>query len=358
MSEHVAVRAGDEQAILGLLVRLAAQAARRYPPPQGSGRWDRDAVLDLVSDTYARKGNFLAAAIVGTTADAALERYLLRVFQNVLRDQARETELGKLISRLETILGADADFIRHTSPYDAWRLATAPEVIWSGDLADLILAARQVRGITVTAWNTSGPTPTATKNAIVSISRAALTEAAGIVRDADVARAVQVCVPAAPLDAHDIETTTLIDEAKSDPLADASIDESDEATHSAPPADTARHVWATLDEEERAAVPHLHQGERTIATILGVGRRTAAAIAASARDKVRTATTPGQEETVLFLLVRWATTGGPTDAPHSAGADAGRLTDTSEAEGWPTPVAQSTADSTTTDDADNTEGTG
>lgn len=56
MDEHAAVRNGDEHATIALLGRLVRQAARRYPPPTGYGRWTPDAVLDLVADTFIRKG--------------------------------------------------------------------------------------------------------------------------------------------------------------------------------------------------------------------------------------------------------------------------------------------------------------
>lgn len=110
---------------VALLGRLARQAALPYPPPAGCERWTLDAVLDLVADTFARKGpGFVAAACAATNTDAELERYLLRVFTNVLQDQARGTERGKLLDRLGTILGAEDDFAHHTIPFPAWRLVT------------------------------------------------------------------------------------------------------------------------------------------------------------------------------------------------------------------------------------------
>jgi hypothetical protein len=74
-------------------------------------------------------------------------------------------------------------------------------VVWQGDIGDLIAAARHVRGSAATRWNTSGPTPKFTRDAIVVVSRAALGEADGLVRDPDIARVVQVCVPAVPIEA-------------------------------------------------------------------------------------------------------------------------------------------------------------
>ena len=304
MNEHAAVRAGEEEPTLALLTRLARQAAGiRYPPPDGYDRWTADAVRDLVCDTFARKGpQFLAAAVTSTTTDAQLERYLLRVFENVLRDQARETERGKLIARLKTILGAEQDFAHHTDPYNSWRLISSPEIVWQGDVCDLIVAAREVRGVVATRWNTSGPTPRPTKTAIVSVSRAALLEADGLVREADVALVVQVCIPAVPIDATDAESPTFTDVSARTSVVEI-VDEHDEGPT---PEQVAQAVWATLDEDERLAVVHMGHGDRAVAAALGIGRRAGAAVAASVKDKVRSATAEGQEDTVVFLLLRWA----------------------------------------------------
>jgi len=303
MHEHAAVRGGEDEETLALLTRLARQAVgRRYPPPAGYTEWTRNAVLELVSETFARKGPFVAAAVVSTTTDAELERYLLQVFKNVLRDQARETERGKLIARLETILGAEDDFAHHRVPYDSWRLTTWPPRVWQGDVEDLIAAAITVRCVVATRWNTSGPTPRPTRNAIVSVSRAALDEAQGQVRDADVARVVQVCVPAVPIDAVDAEALGFTDIS----ARPSAVDVVDEYDDGATPAQVAEAVWATLDDDERVAVLYMGQGDRAVASALGIGRRAGAAVAASVKDKVRSATAEGQENTVVFLLLRWA----------------------------------------------------
>lgn len=316
MHVHAAVRAGEEKETLALLTRLARQAVgRQYPPPVGHTGWTADAVLDLISDTFVRKGSFVAAAVVSTTADAELERYLLKVFKNVLRDQARETERGKLIARLRTILGAEDDFAHHTVPYDSWRLTSSPQIVWQGDVEELIAAASKVRGVVATHWNTSGPTPRPTKCAIVSVSRAALDEARGQVRDADVARVVQICVPAVPIDAVDAEAPGFTDVSARSSVVDV-LDEHDDGPT---PEQVAEAVWATLDDDERIAVLHMGQGDRAVASALGFGRRAGAAVAASAKDKIRSATAEGQENTVVFLLLRWA--GSEQESDPAVGAE-------------------------------------
>ena len=301
MTDHAAVRAGDDGETMSLLLRLARQAVRRSnsPEPDGHARWDESAFRELISEVYDRKGHFVEKALVATVEDRDLELYLLSTLENVLRDQARETERGKLIERLKTILGQEPQFYRHTSPYNAWRLDTAPDTAWQGDIGALIRAASALWGIAVTEWSTSGKTPKATRVAIISVCETALDEASGYVRDPDVAIVVQTVVPAVPMQLSAMEVSTPGD----DPAAFENISghellrEPDEPT----PDDVAAAIWATLTYDERQAVPHLGSA-RGVHTALGLPRRAAEAITASARAKIRVATTPGFEGVVLQAL--------------------------------------------------------
>lgn len=298
---HEGVRSGDETAALALLVRLARQAAgRRYPPPHGFTSWDADALLDLISDAFARKGDFLATAITATTTDAALEVFLLRTLHNVLRDRGRESVRGKLIERLKTIFEPEVDFVRHVTPYDAWRLVSSPAAAWQGDLEYLIAEAQKLRGLAVTRWNTSGPTPASTRSAVVRVARAALDAASGFVRDGDVAKIVQATVLAVPGDESQEELhadVAVVAEHVTLELA-ASIDPADIAS-------VAAAVWGALSDDERFALPHL-ASSRAVSQALGVGRRVGDAVAASAREIIRRGTLPGYEAAVLDALLKLA----------------------------------------------------
>jgi len=302
-TDHAAVRAGDDRETINLLLRLARQAVRRSgpPPPSGHSAWTNDACRELISDVFVRKGLFVEKAIVNTVTCRDLELYLLTTFENVLRDQARETERGKLIERLKTILGKEPQFLRHTSPYNAWRLDTAPDLAWQGDIGHLIRAALTLRGIAVTEWNTSGKTPKATRDAIVDVCSAALDKAAGFVRDPDVAHVVQTCIPAVPLERQDTERAVPAEE-----LAEFEVCGIERAVLREPDGltaeDVAAAVWAALTHDERRAVPHL-VSERGVGTALGLPRRTAAAVTDSTRAKIRTGTTEGLEVAVLNELI-------------------------------------------------------
>jgi hypothetical protein len=302
MGDHAAIRAGDERAQYELLLRLARQTVGRSggPPMAEHAGWTDDALDDLLGEVFARKGQFVEAGLLKTTTDSKLELYLLTAIENVLRDMGRETERFRLMARLETILGAETKFFRHRQPYKAWRLRSAPDVAWQGDIGRLIAAALRLRGVVATAWNRSGPTPRSTRDAIVRVSEAALDEAAGFVRDPDLAEVVQKCVPAVPLDADEAERPTdpqsvaIIGHGEVRPGPDSDLD--------VLPSDAiADAIWHALDGDERRAVPHL-ASDRAVASALGVPRRTGAAIAASAKVKIRSRTTAGTEADVVQHL--------------------------------------------------------
>lgn len=352
METHAPVREGDEHATFALLRRLARQvvAPGRYPPGADFATWNADAVDDLISETFERKPTFVVAAIARTTTDASLERYLLEALENMLRDRGRRSERGKLVERLKTILGGDARFVRHASPFDSWRVRTAPAKLWEGDIGELLAAPRDLRGISAFAWNTSGPTPKATKDAIIRVSDAALTAADGLVRDGVVAEVVQHWVPATPLDARDVERTGTTDDVTDWDIDSGGAPERGQATRPQlvgsaidqvgaghPDADdngdgeregvsssvaAAAAVWDLLDLDEQRALPHLST-DRGIAKALGIGRRGVEAVVASIAAKVQAATMPGEEDTVVHQLTTWARAAG-ADSDVAPETDPGR----------------------------------
>ncbi|MAY98474.1 hypothetical protein [uncultured Nocardioides sp.] len=299
MADHAAVRAGDERATFELLQRLARQAAVRgnYPPPSRGNGWTADDVSDLIGDVFEHKAGFLDKAFVETTDDGGLERYLLRVFENRLRDQARQTQRGKLIDRLKTLLNKAEQFVRRPSP-PAWRTTGSPDIDWQGDIGELIAATRDLRGLAIAGWTHAGPLPAALRKAVINVCDAALEEAAGFVRDPDVADVVYYCIPAIPREAWHAETAA--EEGAHGELEGESLWRPREAETPAA-AEVAGRIWTDLTEEERRAFPHLDNA-RQVERSLGVGKRAATALVASVKEKVRRATTDLNETDVSAAL--------------------------------------------------------
>ena len=169
-------------------------------------------------------------------------------------------------------------------PYAAWRLAAAPGCRVAGRYQRPHRGSPSVAGGDGHPLEPVGTYAGATRVAIVRVSEAALTEANGFVRDPDLAVVVQTCVPAAPIDAADRE---VLEDAQDPSATGIGAAESgfvgvDLAVEAPTPEQVAEAVWFDLDEEERAAVPHL-ESARGVAMALEVSRRVGAAITDSAR---------------------------------------------------------------------------
>jgi hypothetical protein len=290
---------GDVDTALQLLRRIAAQATRTssFPPPPDFNRWSDDAVDELLNEMILKKGGatFLLEALTAVDNQGSAERFLLRTVQNFLKDQAKATAHGKLRSRLDTVLAKDPRFELVPSPARGWRLAGGPEDWWQGDRTVLHDVALRVRGVSITSWNTSGPTPRPAREALITVAVAVLTDAAGIVRAEDLAQVLlkrfrheiaPETVVARSLDATK-EHTAHTNQESEQALADISADQ----------------LWASLTGEQRAIVPYLTTPEHA-PSALGIGPKEAAARLAQVIELVRLATVddPHADAVVLALL--------------------------------------------------------
>lgn len=176
-------------ATLGLAMRSAARVVNDFAPRAGYSGWTREALEELVASLFAAKRGLLAAALAsGVTSDDALGAFLLRATRNLLIDEARETDVGKMRRRLVTLLGRDPRFVFAKVPKHTWALVEFASVVWSDDLDVLRQAAARVRGVYVTKLNTAGPTPRKVADVLRAIAAAVLGEAAGAVPAQDLAR--------------------------------------------------------------------------------------------------------------------------------------------------------------------------
>jgi hypothetical protein len=284
--EELRVTGQPGQHCVILLRRLGRQCVKRrsFPPPEGYDTWSQDAVDDLLADMFAREGRgrrFVINCYVKATDGASLERLLLTAIENFLKDQAKATERGKLRRRLENMLDIDHRFVRCAG--SRWALSSAASRVWQGDIAQLEAAAWAVRGVSITRWNTSGPTPTATRDALLVITLAVLEAADGGVRAEDLARVLQsrfgLLRPAAfvALDADDGWA------------GDQEIAVAAEETCESVDA-RVRELWHELTAGERRLVPLLADGPDRWARELGTGTETAAAAGEALKIKLRTAT--------------------------------------------------------------------
>src|SRR5207244_1954590 len=80
-----------------------------FPPPAGHHGWSAEAVREVAHDflVHQRTPKRLAWLVVHTSDDASMQRALLRIVHNYLRDVGRTTEVGRLVVRIDSVLAAN-----------------------------------------------------------------------------------------------------------------------------------------------------------------------------------------------------------------------------------------------------------
>ncbi len=299
------IRRADRNGRLGpftldMLRRLGLQVARTstFPPPDGHSSWtDGGAVDDLICTMFVEKPQLVLGCMIKAHNDSTLERLLLAAIKNWLKDQAKATEVGKLRRRLENVLGDDPRFVSNKTAQDRWALTEHASKAWQGDIDRLHAAAHRVRGVQITRWNTSGPTPRRTKDALIAVAYVVLSDAGGSVSAQDLSRVIAARFQLQPSPTFvqlSVDTTWELDRF-ANPATDAMGDMA------------AGKLWASLSPEEQTVVLLLAAEPGDVAVHLATGPETAAAIQAAVREKLRLATVDDDDaETVIGRLLRLA----------------------------------------------------
>jgi hypothetical protein len=286
---------------LDMLRRLARQVVRSstFPPPDGFSSWaDGDAVDELICAMFVEKPQLVVGCAVKAHDDASMERLLLAAIKNWLIDQAKATEVGKLRRRLQNVLGEDARFVSSNSGQVRWwALTNHASTVWQGDIDRLHAAAYGVRGVQITRWNTSGPTPRETKAALIAVAYAVLSKAGGSVSAQDLSKVIAA--------RFQIQPSPTFVQLSADAAweRDWFVDPTRAAVGDA----AARDLWTSLSPDEQAIVPLLGADPEEVAVRLGAGPETAAALQAAIREKLRLATVDDDAaESVMVGLLRLA----------------------------------------------------
>lgn len=291
------------EATLLLLQRLVRQVVSRasFPPPEGYGAWNADAVDEFLLELFEAKGpKVVMDCFLGATDEGSLERLLLKTIRNFLIDQAKSRPTGKLRRRLDRLLGEDPRFAQVPSGAPGsgwWHLSDGDAQPWQGDPGALELAAGAVRGVSITQWNNSGPTPRPVKHALLAVAEGVLRAAGGAVAIEVVTRVVERRFALiAPL-----AVGSLLEEES----AQAAVAETD-----APGADLivrelAQEIYDVLDPQERALLPHLGKPPAEQMQVLELGRAQTRLVAGRVAEKVRLMTADDEErDDVALELLR------------------------------------------------------
>ncbi|MCM8555458.1 hypothetical protein [Streptomyces sp. STCH 565 A] len=288
-----------------LLRQLVHQVRRSsgFPPPEGYAEWSDDAAYDVITAMLTREGAgqlFVTSCFAQAADEASLERLFLASIKNFLIDEAKKTPRGKLRRRIARLMGADDAFRRVPGSPPRWMLSEHPEgAIWQGDLADLVAEAWRVRGVGITRWNHSGPTPAQTVRALMVILTQVLRHARGAVREEDLAKVLEsrfeLLAPAR-------FTFLYTDEgALAEPVEASAMVEADAAAAGGGAAD----IWQRLTANERLLLPYPDEDAHHAAQLLELGLAQAEAVLAGLKAKLRLALSDDRDRTaVMGALLR------------------------------------------------------
>ncbi len=165
-----------------------------FPPPDSAPAWTRDVCEKWVVEFFEKKGNEAAVKLITRATDEASFTLLVRrAIENEMKDQAKATEVGKLRSRMRTLLAKDSDFLDATQLLGgdhAWTFSEHGETVFGGDWEDLLTAPELKAIEPIQELNHSGPTSRENAAKLVGAARIILRKAGGALRDQVLARAL------------------------------------------------------------------------------------------------------------------------------------------------------------------------
>ena len=298
----------------------AVAVARNFPPPEGHGGWDADAVWSTASEFMAdaQTPRRLTDLAVHCATAQALRARLQGTVRNFLADLGRRTPIGKLVMRVNEVLRREPGF---RLVGDRWARAGGTADVAAG-VDDPEALARAIAGMTVVvpAWGHEAhrAAPVADRTTIVALCDALLDAAGGSLTPRALARAIghRLGVGQAPLS---LEVAALdgggagggpSSAPGTDSTADAALRQS-----------RAAEVVAQLDDRERLAVAYPELTARHLAPVLGASPSQCHVIRSRAAAVLRVELVDDDDAEGVALLVmelsrKWADS--VDNAPGSA----------------------------------------
>lgn len=181
---------GEGARMLYRAVRVIG-VGRGFKPPDGHDAWTADAVKEVAHDflVHPRTPKRLGWLAAHTSDDASMSRALTRIVHNYLRDVGRSTEVGRLVVRIDAVLGTTNSFAREDG---RWALSNGHAAPSGVPQRDLRAAAESVDAVTVPRWSdrTRRSHPHADAPSIRRLCSAVLLAAAGSLDTATLALAI------------------------------------------------------------------------------------------------------------------------------------------------------------------------
>jgi hypothetical protein len=257
-------------ALLYELVGLVG-VARRFPPPEGSATWD-DAAQHTAAHKYLenrRTPRRLLDMALRSGNDRIFEAQMEKAVVNHFRDQARATDLGKLIVRVKEVLREANGFVAiPRAGEELWTFDGLPNEPSTTPAPDLAAAIR-AEPIVVPRWTSATrDAPLADRDTFVRLIRSVLGAAEGSLTAPDIARTLTT-----RLDHRRVPLTVELDttEGLSEP-ADPTA---------GPAASTlarirAAEIFDPLSDRQRIILLNLDLGVRELGYMIGTGKSQAA----------------------------------------------------------------------------------
>jgi hypothetical protein len=251
-----------------LLYETVQRVARRFPPPQG-GSWDSDKHTEAAHDFLTgRAENPITALFLLAVDDESFKSLLYTAVLNHFRSVARQSERGKLLRRINTVLREDPRFVIAGDPSRLPRRWVLGELSnrdeYTGSPAALRKAAWEAPGVEVARWRSATRTYISDRDSIVAFAEAVLRAASGPL-------GIDLLLEVA---AHrfDLNEPPLVIDIDDTPAVAADAEEPDEVGIQA------EAVWSQLTEQERLALPYIDGTVREAAQALDMGKTKAAAV--------------------------------------------------------------------------------
>lgn len=263
-------RIGDSGAVLLYqTVRLVA-VSRGFPPPEDRQTWDENAIQatahDFLQSTRAHKR--LLEIAIRSVDDRSFERLLEASVRNHLRDQARKTDLGKLIVRIKEVLRSTPGFDAVTGVEDRWALKSGSAEPSSTPATELAAATAGVE-IVIPSWNSATrDAPLADRESFLRLIRVVLNAANGSLTVVDLAHALT-----ARLDHRRTPLTIELDSV--DSVSEPAAPDADPASRTAS-AMRAAEIFSALSDRERIIVATLDLNVRDLGSVINTGKSQAA----------------------------------------------------------------------------------
>ena len=289
--------------LLGRTIRAVA-VARNFPPPEDLGSWGEEAVARTVSEFAAdsQTPRRLLDLATACATEQALAARLQGTVRNFLADLGRRTPLGKLVVRINEVLGRHEEFAR---THGRWSLAGGALGPGAADVDRLakVIGSHQV---SAPRWGHEArrAAPVADAGTIVLLCRALLGAAGGSLTPGTMAAAIgmRLGIGQAPvsLDAASLDPGRPEGYPVRDSTADAALREP-----------RAVEILALLNDRERVALAWPEYTVRELAPLLGIGSSQAHIVRRRAIEMLREelADDPDGEAVagrVLALARNWA----------------------------------------------------